>query len=231
MYDIRHRLIWAISGFVSAVSLLVLVSLAGYGLGKALLLSLLILALVALILWILWVSEPESLADILANPLELPSPSEPAAQDAVSAASQAEGEPDPISPTPRAEAFAAPPGGPGLARPVPNRAKANWRRDQRLQPRPATPERLAAPQDARAQAQEVVDLPDADDLLQILGVDARAAAVLESFGVIRFDQLADLPPDLAARIEERLAAPGRIAAEDWQGQAQRLSAAAPSDKI
>lgn len=66
------------------------------------------------------------------------------------------------------------------------------------------------------------DLP-ADDLTRIKGLGPKAQAVLNSVGVHRYDQLADLDPAQAADIDARLGAfKGRIFRDRWIDQARYL---------
>lgn len=66
------------------------------------------------------------------------------------------------------------------------------------------------------------DLP-ADDLTRIKGLGPKAQAVLNSVGVHRYAQLADLDPAQAADIDARLGAfKGRIFRDRWIDQARYL---------
>jgi predicted flap endonuclease-1-like 5' DNA nuclease len=64
---------------------------------------------------------------------------------------------------------------------------------------------------------------DADDLKWIRGVGPRNEAMLHELGIWRFAQIADWSPENAEWISRHINFPGRIAREDWIGQARLLA--------
>jgi poly(3-hydroxybutyrate) depolymerase len=63
----------------------------------------------------------------------------------------------------------------------------------------------------------------ADDLTRIAGIGPKLQASLNAAGITRFAQLARLTAKQATALDTRLALRGRIAREDWVGQAKRLA--------
>ncbi len=64
----------------------------------------------------------------------------------------------------------------------------------------------------------------ADDLKLIGGVGPKLEETLNALGIYHFDQIADWSPDTVAWVDEYLSFKGRIAREDWIGQAKTLAA-------
>lgn len=67
-----------------------------------------------------------------------------------------------------------------------------------------------------------------DDLRLIDGVNAQAQATLNAIGVFHFDQLARWTPAHVAWVDQYLNLRGRIAAERWVEQAQKLAQPVPA---
>jgi predicted flap endonuclease-1-like 5' DNA nuclease len=85
--------------------------------------------------------------------------------------------------------------------------------------KPSAPRRIAA-----AEAPNPLPPRSAapDDLTLIKGVGPKLAEALHAAGVDRFDQLAALDPAGVAHLEQVLKSTGRVAREDWIGQARAL---------
>jgi predicted flap endonuclease-1-like 5' DNA nuclease len=62
-----------------------------------------------------------------------------------------------------------------------------------------------------------------DDLKLISGIGPGIENTLHALGIYHFRQIAELSPDNVAWIDQRLRFRGRIAREDWIGQAKRLA--------
>lgn len=73
------------------------------------------------------------------------------------------------------------------------------------------PEALAHPRDGLA-----------DDLRQIRGLGAQSEARLAALGIFHLDQIAAWSSDEVRWVSAYLGIPGRIAREDWPGQARAL---------
>jgi len=84
------------------------------------------------------------------------------------------------------------------------------------------PPGLAAPRDGKA-----------DDLRRIKGIGPKNEGVLNSLGLYHYEQIAALTPSNIAWLDAYLKFPGRIARDDWVGQAKALLGAErqPSDKV
>jgi predicted flap endonuclease-1-like 5' DNA nuclease len=65
----------------------------------------------------------------------------------------------------------------------------------------------------------------ADDLRRIRGIGLKLEGVLNGLGLFHYEQIAALTPANVQWLEAHLKASGRIAREDWIGQARALSAA------
>lgn len=63
---------------------------------------------------------------------------------------------------------------------------------------------------------------DVDDLTQIGGIGPRIEEVLHELGIWSFEQIAHWDPAHTAWVEQQLAFDGRVAREDWVGQAKSL---------
>ena len=63
----------------------------------------------------------------------------------------------------------------------------------------------------------------ADDLTRIKGIGKKLSGLLNELGVFHFTQIANWSPAEAAWIDDYLAFKGRVAREDWIGQAQVFS--------
>ena len=72
---------------------------------------------------------------------------------------------------------------------------------------------------------------DPDDLTQISGVGEELQKLLNKFGVMKFEQIANFSDDDIAKIDETLNFKGRIERDDWIGQAQRLLAESTADEV
>ena len=70
----------------------------------------------------------------------------------------------------------------------------------------------------------------ADDLEEIIGIGPRLAEKLQELGFTRFAQLAALSPAEVAWLDLKINGRGRIAREDWVGQASHLSRASIGDE-
>ena len=64
-----------------------------------------------------------------------------------------------------------------------------------------------------------------DDLTRIEGVGPRIQEVLNSFGIWHFEQIAGWDAANASWVDQELNFSGRVARQDWVGQAKRLQAA------
>jgi predicted flap endonuclease-1-like 5' DNA nuclease len=84
------------------------------------------------------------------------------------------------------------------------------------------PPGLPGPRDGRA-----------DDLRRIRGIGPRNEGVLNSLGIYHYEQIAALTPAQAAWLDHHLKLFGRIARDDWIGQAGALLGAGsgPGDKV
>jgi NADH-quinone oxidoreductase subunit E len=73
----------------------------------------------------------------------------------------------------------------------------------------------------------------ADDLRRIKGVGIKNEGVLNALGIFHYDQVAAFTPANVEWLDAYLKSYGRIAREDWVGQAKALLAerAGPSTKI
>ena len=79
------------------------------------------------------------------------------------------------------------------------------------------------PSAAMARAAMQHDADADDDLKEIVGVDPRLEESLHALGITRHSQIAAWTPEEAARMDAELdSSPGRVARQDWIGQAQRL---------
>lgn len=65
--------------------------------------------------------------------------------------------------------------------------------------------------------------PGGEDLTAIRGLGPKAAEKLQALGVTRYAQIAAWDEADVARLDEALAARGRIVRDDWVGQARRLA--------
>ncbi|MCB1511193.1 MAG: hypothetical protein KDJ36_09830, partial [Hyphomicrobiaceae bacterium] len=73
---------------------------------------------------------------------------------------------------------------------------------------------------------------DRDDLTRISGVSPEVERMLNARGITRYSQIASMSPGDIARVEGYIGASGRIAREDWVGQARSLSGLpAPGDQL
>jgi predicted flap endonuclease-1-like 5' DNA nuclease len=106
---------------------------------------------------------------------------------------------------PRTEADGVPVGGAGLSAAQPVGAA-----DPRAEAG-APPERLEGPEGA------------ADDLKLINGIGPSIEKVLNGLGIYHFRQIAAFTPANVAWVDQRLRFKGRIAREDWIGQAKALA--------
>lgn len=84
-------------------------------------------------------------------------------------------------------------------------------------PAPADPPLLAAPREGTG-----------DDLKKIKGIGPKLESMLKENGVFHYDQIARWTQADIARLDEQLSLRGRIARQDWIGQAKALSAPPPS---
>ena len=73
----------------------------------------------------------------------------------------------------------------------------------------------------------------ADDLRRIKGIGPKNEGVLNSLGLYHYEQIAALTPANIAWLDAYLKFPGRIARDDWVGQAKALlgTERQPSDKV
>jgi NADH-quinone oxidoreductase subunit E len=73
----------------------------------------------------------------------------------------------------------------------------------------------------------------ADDLRRIKGIGPRNEGVLNSLGLYHYEQIAALTPANIAWLDAYLKFPGRIARDDWVGQAKALlgQEQQPTDKV
>ncbi|WP_072394754.1 hypothetical protein [Hyphomicrobium sp. CS1GBMeth3] len=86
----------------------------------------------------------------------------------------------------------------------------------------------AAPEAADIPIDTSVPVEDGDQLGRIIGLNLQAEDILRANGVTRFAQIATWTADDVAHFEALIGAPGRIAGEDWVGQARFLSGVTPS---
>ncbi len=70
-----------------------------------------------------------------------------------------------------------------------------------------------------------IDAPrgEADDLKRISGISPNLEQRLNDLGVFHFWQLADLDADGIAALDKALGVRGRVARDDWAGQAKKLT--------
>jgi predicted flap endonuclease-1-like 5' DNA nuclease len=68
----------------------------------------------------------------------------------------------------------------------------------------------------------------ADDLTRIKGVGAKMQEKLNAIGVFHFWQIAAMSNDAAERLDEALAAGGRVTRDDWVAQARHLAEDVPA---
>ena len=69
-----------------------------------------------------------------------------------------------------------------------------------------------------------------DDLKKISGIGPGIEKTLHELGIYHFRQIAEFTPDNVAWIDQRLRFRGRIAREDWIGQARRLASGETLDQ-
>jgi NADH-quinone oxidoreductase subunit E len=69
-----------------------------------------------------------------------------------------------------------------------------------------------------------------DDLKRISGIGPGIEKTLHELGIYHFWQIAQFTPDNVAWIDQRLRFRGRIAREDWMGQARRLASGEALDQ-
>src|SRR5690606_6127840 len=102
-------------------------------------------------------------------------------------------------------------------------------------PSPATPPPVAA----APLAEPVAGIPppslpapegEPDDLKKIHGIGPGIEKTLHQLGIWHFRQIAAFTPENIAWVDQRLRFRGRIAREDWVGQARRLAAEAAVDR-
>ena len=67
---------------------------------------------------------------------------------------------------------------------------------------------------------------EAEDLTQIVGIDADLTARLKQLNCFKLEQIANFSDEDIANVDENLQLDGRIEKDDWVGQAQRLIAEA-----
>lgn len=115
-------------------------------------------------------------------------------------------------------------GGSGTAAPEPEPAQASRPDDAASEPaespRPAGDE-------APITAPGALDAPrggSPDDLKRIKGVGPKIEGILNEMGIHHFDQIAAWSEEDVARVDDHLNFRGRIAREDWIGQARKLAA-------
>lgn len=93
-------------------------------------------------------------------------------------------------------------------------------------PQAAEPAPEAAPQEAAATGSQG-PVPPADgapdDLKLISGVGPKLEEKLNGIGITQFRQIAALTPAQASWVDDQLASNGRLARDDWIGQAKTLS--------
>ena len=65
-----------------------------------------------------------------------------------------------------------------------------------------------------------------DDLRQISGIGPKIEGLLHEMGIWRYEQIAAFTSAEVAWVDDRLRFKGRIAREDWIGQARALAAEA-----
>lgn len=85
-----------------------------------------------------------------------------------------------------------------------------------------TPEPAPAPEPVMAPVVEVAATPD--DLKRIKGIGPKLEGQLNAMGITRFDQIAAWSEADVARFDGELKAIGRIARDDWVGQAKAFLA-------
>ncbi len=102
----------------------------------------------------------------------------------------------------------------GLGRAGPDQGEA--------EPQGERPAGLPGPRDGRA-----------DDLRRIRGIGPKNEGVLNSLGIYHYEQIAALTPAQAAWLDNYLKLYGRIARDDWVGQAGALlgDGSGPGDKV
>jgi len=95
----------------------------------------------------------------------------------------------------------------------------------RAKPRAAAPAEPAGkpPADPRPPALAAPRNGIKDDLKQIKGIGPRIEAALNELGIFHFSQIARWTKKNAAWVDERLSFKGRIARENWIGQAKELA--------
>jgi len=72
---------------------------------------------------------------------------------------------------------------------------------------------------------------EAEDLMQITGIDADLQARLKQLNCFKLEQIANFSDDDIANVDDFLKLDGRIEKEDWVGQAQRLIAEAAAAEV
>jgi predicted flap endonuclease-1-like 5' DNA nuclease len=102
---------------------------------------------------------------------------------------------------------------------------------------PPSPPRTAAAAPPTSEAGEGLAPPslpapdgEPDDLKQINGIGPSIEKTLHELGIWHFRQIAAFTPDNIAWVDQRLRFKGRIAREDWVGQASRLAAGETIDQ-
>jgi len=104
--------------------------------------------------------------------------------------------------------------------------EATPRMSSRVKPQAAAPAAepsVKPPADPRPPALDAPRSGVKDDLKQIKGIGPRIEASLNELGIFHFSQIARWTKKHAAWVDERLNLKGRIARENWIGQARELS--------
>ena len=89
----------------------------------------------------------------------------------------------------------------------------------------ATPKKAAKP--APAKAEKKTDKEGGDDLSLLSGVGPVLVKKLNEAGITTFRQIAELTPEQAKELDEKLSLRGRIEREEWIEQAKELMAGKP----
>lgn len=95
---------------------------------------------------------------------------------------------------------------------------------EKVEPEAAGP--ASKPRKSRAQLKAIFPVPSGkpDDLKKINGVGPVLEAKLRSLGVTRYDQIAAFSDEDIEQIDQALNFKGRLAGDDWRGQARALAA-------
>lgn len=227
--------LWSMAAALGVIAALLLGGPAGYPLWSALLLGLLLIPLAALTASLLWPAAPVGAAEPMA-------PQDPSAGwmpapvmgTAMSSAGSAGASLPPLATLAgdpvTSVALATPEEPKRTAKPQPSKTakpKTGRGTTSRLAGRgPAGADTRTAPRKGRNPAAKA---PPKDDLKRITGIGPKLEQALNAAGITSFAQIAGWSDEDIARLDADLSLRGRIARDDWTGQARALMPDAGTD--